>query len=39
MKTGALGRRELALLKRMSEKVQVLGRLIGVMAAYASVFL
>lgn len=39
VKTGALGRREIALLKRMSEKVQVLGRLIGVMAAYASVFL
>jgi len=36
--TKALGRTELALLNELSKKVQVFGKLIGVMAAYTSLF-
>lgn len=38
VKTGAVGRKELALLDRMSKRVQTFGRIIGAVTAYASLF-
>ena len=38
VKTGAMGKRELALLEKMSKRVQTFGRLIGILTAYASLF-
>jgi PST family polysaccharide transporter len=39
VKTGALGRKELALLERMSKKVQAVGWLIGLLTKYTSLFI
>ena len=38
VKTGALGGKELALLEKMGRKVQMVGWLISLLAAYASLF-
>jgi O-antigen/teichoic acid export membrane protein len=38
VKTKALGKREIALMEKMSKRVQTFGKLIGVLVAYASLF-